>query len=31
MKTLHLNKDMVPVHELRTNLASWLSRPSETV
>ncbi len=30
MKTMHLTEDLVPVHELRTNLASWLRRPSET-
>ncbi len=30
MKTMSLGRDLVPVHELRTNLASWLRRPSET-
>jgi prevent-host-death family protein len=30
MKTTMLTKDLVPVHELRANLATWLDRPSET-
>jgi len=30
MKSPMLTKDLVPVHELRANLASWLDRPSET-
>jgi len=30
MRSSRLTKDLVPVHELRANLATWLDRPSET-
>jgi len=30
MKSSLLSKDLVPVNELRANLASWLDRPSKT-
>lgn len=30
MKPPLLTKDLVPVHEFRANLASWLGRPSQT-
>ncbi len=30
MKGPLMSKDLVPVNELRSNLASWLERPSET-
>ena len=30
MKSPHYSEDLVPVNELRANLAAWLTRPSET-